>query len=76
MSIMMKAFTATSDQEIKACMEQLLKTDAGLGFIHESFNRNDASDFTRPWFAWQNTLFGELVLTLIQNGKLHVLNSL
>ena len=76
MSIMMKAFTATSDQEIKACMEQLLKTDAGRGFIHESFNRNDASDFTRPWFAWQNTLFGELVLTLIQNGKLHVLNSL
>ena len=76
MSIMMKAFTATDDAEIKACIEQLLKTDAGTGFIHESFNRNNASDFTRPWFAWQNTLFGELVLKLVGDGKLDLLNSI
>jgi len=75
MSIMMKAFTARSDDEIRACLEQLLRTDAGTGFIHESFERNDASDFTRPWFAWQNTLFGELVLHLFNSGKLDVLNS-
>ena len=62
MSIMMKAFTSTDDAEIKACVDQLLATDAGLGFIHESFEKDDASNFTRPWFAWQNTLFGELVL--------------
>ena len=75
MSIMMKAFTATDDAEIKACMEQLLRTDAGLGFIHESFHKDDATNFTRPWFAWQNTLFGELVLKLVNDGKLPVLNS-
>ena len=75
MSIMMKAFTATDDAEIKACMEQLLRTDAGLGFIHESFHKDDAANFTRPWFAWQNTLFGELVLKLVADGKLPVLNS-
>ena len=75
MSIMMKAFTATDDAEIKACMEQLLRTDAGLGFIHESFHKDDATNFTRPWFAWQNTLFGELVLKLVNDGKLDVLNS-
>ena len=76
MSIMMKAFTATDDDEIKACLEQLLATDADTGFIHESFNRNDARNFTREWFAWQNTLFGELILKLIQDGKLDLLNSL
>ena len=76
MSIMMKAFTATDDAEIKACMEQLLRTDAGLGFIHESFHKDDATRFTRPWFAWQNTLFGELVLKLVNDGKLGVLNSI
>ena len=76
MSIMMKAFTATDDAEIKACMEQLLRTDAGLGFIHESFHKDDAANFTRPWFAWQNTLFGELVLKLVADGKLPVLNSI
>ncbi len=75
MSIMMKAFTATSDDEIKACFEQLLATDAGTGFIHESFHKDDARNFTRPWFAWQNTLFGELVLKCYNEGKLGVLNS-
>ena len=75
MSIMMKAFTATDDAEIKACVEQLLRTDAGLGFIHESFHKDDAGNFTRPWFAWQNTLFGELILKLVADGKLDVLNS-
>ena len=76
MSIMMKAFTSTDDAEIKWCVETLLKTDAGTGFIHESFHKDDAANFTRPWFAWQNTLFGELVIDLIDRGKLQVLNSI
>ena len=76
MSIMMRAFTSTNDEEIKTCMKMLLDTDADKGFIHESFNKNDPANFTRPWFAWQNTLFGELVITLIDNGKLDLLNSL
>lgn len=76
MSIMMKAFTSQDDQEIKSCVEMLMKTDAGTGFIHESFNKDDATNFTRAWFAWQNTLFGELILKLIEDGKLDVLNSI
>ncbi len=76
MSIMMKAFTATDDAEIKWCIKTLLDTDAGTGFIHESFHKDDASRFTRPWFAWQNTLFGELILDLIDRGKLGLLNSI
>ena len=68
-------YAATDDAEIKACVEQLLRTDAGLGFIHESFHKDDAANFTRPWFAWQNTLFGELILKLVADGKLDVLNS-
>ena len=59
-SIMMKAFTSQDDAEIKRCVEMLMTTDAGTGFMHESFNVNDPADFTRAWFAWQNTLFGEL----------------
>lgn len=73
MSIMMKAFTSTDDAEIKWCIETLQRTDAGTGFMHESFNKDDASNFTRPWFAWQNTLFGELILKLIDDGKLQLL---
>ncbi|MBQ9430513.1 MAG: glycoside hydrolase family 125 protein [Kiritimatiellae bacterium] len=76
MSIMMKAFTSRDDREIAECLKMLMSTDAGLGFMHESFNKDDPSNFTRSWFAWQNTLFGELILTLIDNGKLDLLNSL
>ena len=76
MSIMMKCFTSQDDDEIRWCMRTLLRTDAGMGFIHESFNKDDATNFTRPWFAWQNTLFGELVLKLIADGKAPLLNNL
>lgn len=75
MSIMMKAFTSTDDKEIKWCIETLMKTDAGTGFIHESFHKDDPTNFTREWFAWQNTLFGELIIHLIDSGKLELLNS-
>ena len=76
MSLMMRAFTATDDEEIRSSLRMLLDTDAGTGFMHESFNVDNPADFTRPWFAWQNTLFGELIIHLVDSGKLDLLNSL
>ena len=76
MSIMMRAFTSQDDAEIRQCIEMLLTTDAGKGFIHESFHKDDATRYTRDWFAWQNTLFGELIIKLINDGKLDLLNSI
>jgi hypothetical protein len=66
MSIMMRALTSTRDDEIRQCVAWLQNTDAGTGFMHESFNKDDANHFTRKWFAWANTLFGELILKLEQ----------
>ncbi|MCC8147038.1 MAG: glycoside hydrolase family 125 protein [Bacteroidales bacterium] len=76
MSIMMKAFTSQDDEEIKFCVKMLMDTDADTGFMHESFHKDDPTKFTRKWFAWQNTLFGELIITLIGKGKLDLLNSI
>ncbi len=76
MSIMMKAFTAQSDEEIRHCMRMLVSTDAGTGFMHESFDVNNADRYTRSWFAWQNSLFGELILKLIDDGKTELLVNL
>lgn len=76
MSIMMKAFTSQNDEEIKECIKMLMDTDAGTGFMHESFHKNDPNNFTREWFAWQNTLFGELILKLTNEGKVDLLNSI
>ena len=76
MSIMMRAFTSSDDSEIQQCLQTLVDTDAGTGFIHESFHKDDATNYTRPWFAWQNTLFGELILKLIDDGKLPLLKKI
>ena len=76
MSIMMKAFTSDDDEEIKYCIEMLMSTDAGTGFMHESFNVDDPTNFTRAWFAWQNTLFGELIIKLVNDGRVDLLNSI
>lgn len=76
MSIMMRAFTSADDNEIRDCILMLMNTDAGTGFMHESFHKDNPENFTRAWFAWQNTLFGELILKLIHDGKLGVLNTI
>ncbi len=64
MAIIMRALTSTNDREIAACLRTLRNTTAGTNFMHESFNVNDPSDYTRAWFAWANTLFGELLLRI------------
>ncbi len=76
MSIIMKALTSNNPDEIKACLKQLRDTDGDTGFMHEAFHADDASNFTRSWFAWVNTLFGELVLKTSQEHPQILSNSL
>ena len=61
MAITMRALTSHDDNEIRAAIQTLKNTDAGTGFMHETFNKNDPAKFSRSWFAWANTLFGELL---------------
>jgi hypothetical protein len=62
LGIITRGLTSTEDQEIHACLETLRTTHAGTGFMHEAFNKDDPKIFTRSWFAWANTIFGEFVL--------------
>lgn len=61
-AIIMRSLTSTSDAEVASCLRTLAATDAGTGFMHEAFDANDATQYSRPWFAWANSLFGELML--------------
>jgi len=61
-SIIIRGLTSHDSQEIAKCLKQLQRCHAGTGFMHESFHKDDESKYTRKWFAWANTLFGELVL--------------
>ena len=61
MSLSIRALTSENKEEIKYCIDTLQKTHGGKGFMHESFHKDDPNNFTRAWFAWSNTLFGELL---------------
>lgn len=66
MGIILRAMTSHDNTEIKKCLQWLKSSHAGTGFMHESFHKDDAMKFTRKWFAWANTLFGELMLKLVR----------
>ena len=64
MSIIMKGLTSNNPAELKECLTLLRNTDAGTGFMHESFHVDNPEKFSRSWFAWTNTLFGELIVKI------------
>jgi len=64
MSIITRAQTTNDENEIRDSLNLLKSSSVGTGFMHESFWRNNATDYTRPWFAWANTMFGNLIVTL------------
>ena len=62
LAIIMRALTSAKDAEIVRCLRMLAASDAGTGFMHEAFDADDPTHYSRPWFAWANSLFGELML--------------
>lgn len=67
MSIIMRALNALADGDdatVLASLRTLKATHAGKGFMHEAFHKDDPAKFTRDWFAWANTLFGELIVEI------------
>jgi meiotically up-regulated gene 157 (Mug157) protein len=74
LGITMRALTSTDDGEIARCLRMLKEGHGGTGFMHESFHQDDPTRFTREWFAWANTLFGELILK-VHRERPHLLTS-
>jgi uncharacterized protein len=60
-ALVMQALTSAGPGEEERILETLLRTDAGTGCMHESFDVNDPARFTREWFAWADSLFAEWV---------------
>lgn len=54
----------TTDQREKDYILSLFKTtDANEGLMHEGFDVNNPEKFTRPWFAWANSMYSEFLLS-------------
>ena len=68
MAITMRGLTSTDEEEIRTCVQSLKATHGGTGFMHEGFHKDDPENFTRSWFAWANTLFGEFLWKTYQEN--------
>ncbi len=60
-ALSMQGLTASTREEALELINTILSTDADCGCMHEGFNVDDPTQFTRAWFAWANSLFAELV---------------
>jgi uncharacterized protein len=61
LSIIIRGLTSSNDAEVRSCVQTLVATHGDTGFMHESFHKDNPKKFTRKWFAWANTLFGEFL---------------
>ncbi|MFT6842206.1 MAG: meiotically up-regulated gene 157 (Mug157) protein [Psychroserpens sp.] len=69
MGIILRAMTSTDTNEIIKCLKMLKATHAGTGFMHEGFDKDNPKNYGRDWFAWANTLFGELILKVYNENR-------
>ncbi len=69
-SLCVQAMTSLDTTEASELVKMLLNTHAGTGFMHESFDPGDPNKFTRSWFAWANSMFGETIFRLHEKGWL------
>ncbi len=60
-ALSMQGLTATDPDEVKTILSMMAASDADTGFMHEGFDANDPTRFSRPWFTWSNSLFAEFV---------------
>ncbi len=69
-ALCVQGMTSADDAEAAEILRMLMTTHAGTGFMHESFDPNAPEKFTRPWFAWANSMFGEMLYRLYEEGRL------
>ena len=60
-SLCVQGLTSSDEEEIRTVTAMLENTDAGTLLMHESVHKDDPCTFTRPWFAWANSIFSEFI---------------
>jgi meiotically up-regulated gene 157 (Mug157) protein len=67
--LIMQGLTSTDHAEQTRLLDMLIATTGGTNFMHEGFHPDDPGQFTRSWFAWANSLFGEFVLRWLEGAE-------
>jgi len=61
-ALAVEGLTCGSKERREEILTTLRNTDAGTSMMHEGFDVDDPTRFTREWFSWANAMFCELVL--------------
>jgi uncharacterized protein len=69
-AVAMRGLTAVTVEERLAAVRLLDASHAGTYLAHESFDADNPAVFTRPWFAWANSLVGEFLERAALDGLL------
>lgn len=65
LALAMELMTADSREDMDRILAYFEKTHAGKHLMHEGFDKDDSSKYTRDWFSWANSIFVEAVLRYI-----------
>jgi len=65
-SLCIQGLTSNSKEEVLELLDTLQSIDADTNLMHEGVNVNDPYQFTRPWFAWANSIFAEFVIHAVE----------
>lgn len=65
-SLCMQGLTSNDRSEIMSLADMLESMDAGTCLMHEGVHKDDPAQYTRPWFAWANSLLSEFVKRAVQ----------
>lgn len=67
-ALSIQGLTSACDKERAELVDMLVRTDADTGFMHEGFHVDNPAEFTRPWFAWSNSLFAKFIMDVYDLG--------
>lgn len=68
-SLSMQGLTSVDNAEIDYLLDLFETTTAGTGLMHEGFHVDNPEKFTRPWFAWANSIFAEFIIHVAETYK-------
>lgn len=64
-AIAVRGLTATTVAEKEEMLNMLLAITAQTGYMHEGVDVNEPQNYTRPWFAWANSMFCLLMADIV-----------
>lgn len=64
-ALSVEGLTSGSPERALGLVHLIESTTAGTGHVHEGFDVDDDTAFTRPWFSWADSMYCALAMSLV-----------